>query len=234
MKPIELFYIIGCFLFSGCFCNNSTIENQKHSSIPDALYELETTYDIDIKQEKNNFLLVDINDSVYIVAPDSGLVDKGDTIYLHPSLYIRSNLVYNSLTNESFYLNRGRVKFLVLDNLEYLILEEFDPILGNNYHILEIKDEKCILITKTKASYYGDLDGDGTIELGGSDLHEAYCTPDSVYYQSSTIYKLTNNGVVIDTMLTEKYTIENLGFYKGVSEDYILIADPRLKDKEID
>jgi hypothetical protein len=60
---------------------------------------------------------------------------------------------------------------------------------------------------------FTDMDEDGKIEFGGFDLTEWYNSKDSMYYNPSQYYEISNGRVKFDSLLTRKMDIKVNGVY---------------------
>ena len=60
---------------------------------------------------------------------------------------------------------------------------------------------------------FTDMDHDGKLELGGFDLTEYYDSKDSMYYNPSKYYKISDGTIKFDSALTKKMDIKVNGIY---------------------
>lgn len=60
---------------------------------------------------------------------------------------------------------------------------------------------------------FTDMDNDGKLEFGGFGLTEFYNSKDSMYYNPSEYFQISNSTVVFDSILTKKMDIKVNGIY---------------------
>jgi hypothetical protein len=141
----------------------------------------------------------------------------------HYDFYLNKKLIFTDTNHVYIHpdsLNRiieggkGISLFLLIDDSP-----NFDKILG-----YQITKDKVLL--KAEVCYSGkggrkdgpapftDMDGDGYIEFGGSDIKEVPTSyPDSIYYNPSEFYEIRNGEIFYDKAFTMKMDIAENGLY---------------------
>ena len=79
-----------------------------------------------------------------------------------------------------------------------------------------IKIAECVYNDKSQGigpSSFTDIDKDGKLEFGGFDLTEFYNSEDSMYYNPSQYYEISNGNVKFDSTLTRVMDIKINGIY---------------------
>ncbi len=157
--------------------------------------------------------------SIIKVTPDNILIDGNTSYYI-----TKYDIILSSKRNK--ILENGGSTFLFLEgdgspNLDRLLA-------------FKIQRNNISLIANAISSDLKDLDGDGNLEFGGSDLTEMHPSRDSMYYIPSDYYKIRNGVIIYDSLLTRKIDKEVNGIYLLNAEDEngyccVAIIKPHLK-----
>jgi hypothetical protein len=121
-------------------------------------------------------------------------------------------VIYNSKYNRLIEQNSSTVLFLEIDNSPNLNeLEAFKVTSQKAFKLAE-----CVYNDKKQGigpAPFTDMDKDGKLEFGGFDVTEFYDSKDSMYYNPSQYYEISNGTVRFDSALTEKMDIKINGMY---------------------
>ena len=122
------------------------------------------------------------------------------------------SIIYESKYNRLIEQNGNILLFLEIDNRP-----NYNNIAA--YSLTKQKATKlaeCVYNDKTQGigqEPFSDMDKDGKIEFGGFDLTEYYDSKDSMYYNPSQYYEISNGTIKFDSALTKKMDIRINGIY---------------------
>lgn len=147
---------------------------------------------------------------------------KGQMVSIYKGVIIvNSKYKYPLATDNVVY--KSRLTRLVEDKGNvFLFLEVTAAPKKNRFYIFGIRNNGADSLFTTIASDVKDLDQDGFMEFGGSEVRQPYPAPDSMYYLPSKYYEVKNGQITFDGEYTEKADM------KANSGNYI--PDPRDKD----
>lgn len=151
--------------------------------------------------------------NVYILA------EKIDIdFYSNLNLFWGDRQIYRDTVPSSYDLGSERTKVIVLgQNHFYVSLEKPNPIESDKLILLSILDGKLFDSREVISGIFEDIDNDGFIEVGGSEMIEVPCKNcDSAYYNPRVIYKLKDK-IEFDWVNSERLTKEEYGVYLGNS-----------------
>lgn len=121
-------------------------------------------------------------------------------------------IVYNSKYNRLIEQNGSILLFLEIDNRpNYNNLAAFSLTKQKATKLIE-----CVYNDKAQGIGpvpFTDMDGDGKLEFGGFDITEGYNSKDSMYYNPSQYYEISNGEIKFDSALTKKMDIKINGVY---------------------
>jgi hypothetical protein len=121
-------------------------------------------------------------------------------------------IVYESRYNRLIEQNSTTLLFLEIDNSPNF----------NELGVFKVTKQKAISLAKCVyndkkrgigPAPFTDMDKDGKLEFGGFDITEFYDSKDSMYYNPSQYYEITNGTVRFDSSLTQKMDIKINGVY---------------------
>lgn len=114
------------------------------------------------------------------------------------------NIVYKSKRNG-----------LVEDKKSVFLFLEIAPGDGtkNKLQVFNINYSKADSVLTAIASDIKDLDKDGFLEFGGSEVAKPHPSPDSLYYNPSRFYEFKKGQIVFDAEYTETVDRKVNGFY---------------------
>ncbi|OQP46223.1 hypothetical protein A4H97_31160 [Niastella yeongjuensis] len=142
-------------------------------------------------------------------------------------------IVYNSKYNRLIEQNSRILLFLEIDGRpNYNTIKAFDLKKLKATELAEV-----VYNDKTQgigSAPFTDMDGDGKMEFGGFDLTEWYDSKDSIYYNPSQYYEISDGKVKFDSSLTRKMDIKVNGVYlsKPLDKDRnccVVIKKPKTK-----
>jgi len=122
------------------------------------------------------------------------------------------SIIYESKYNRLIEQNGNILLFLEIDNRP-----NYNNIAA--YSLTKQKATKlaeCVYNDKNQGigqEPFSDMDKDGKIEFGGFDLTEYYDSKDSMYYNPSQYYEISNGTIKFDSVLTKKMDIRINGIY---------------------
>jgi hypothetical protein len=142
-------------------------------------------------------------------------------------------IVYDSKYSRLIEQNETILLFLEIDNRP-----NYNNIAA--YSLTKQKATKlveCVYNDKNQGigpTPFTDMDKDGKLEFGGFDLTEYYDSKDSMYYNPSKYYEISNGTIKFDSTLTKKMDIKINGVYlsKPVDKDgncCVVIKKPKKK-----
>ena len=145
----------------------------------------------------------------------------GDTIsVVKGKIYFNNRLVGEKIDDIIYESKYNR---LVEQNSSILLFLEIDgsPNL-NQIEVFKVTPEKAIKLVDcvyndklqgTGPAPFTDMDHDGKLEFGGFDLTEYYDSKDSMYYNPSEYYEISNGTIKFDSTLAKKMDIKINGIY---------------------
>ena len=139
-------------------------------------------------------------------------IRKGEIYFDKKSIYKyrEDGINYNSRYNR--FIEDSSANFLFLVNYDSPNLDKFD--------VFKVTPTKAIKMPfLPMASKIVDLDSDGFLEFGGTDLTEMYPQNDSMYYRPTGYYEIANGKIHFDSTLTRKKDIELNGIYLKHPQD---------------
>lgn len=95
----------------------------------------------------------------------------------------------------------------------FLFLEIAGSPNDDRFNVYKITATRAELVADVVSSDVDDMDGDGYLEFGGSDLNEVPPSRDSMYYLGSDYYEIRNGQVIYDSAYTKKVEIDDNGVY---------------------
>lgn len=115
---------------------------------------------------------------------------NGQRAYQFPA----DNIVYKSKRNK-----------LVEDKKEVFLFVETTGEAGkkNRLQVFNIVFSRADSVTNVVASDIKDIDNDGYLEFGGSELATPHPSPDSLYYLPSTYYEVKKGHIAFDAEYTQ-------------------------------
>lgn len=122
------------------------------------------------------------------------------------------DIIYKSKYNRLIEQNSSILLFLEVDGSPNLNRIEAFKVTPKK----AIKLVDCVYNDTTQGigpPPFTDMDNDGKLELGGFDLTEYYDSKDSMYYNPSQYYKISNGLLIFDSALTKQMDIEINGIY---------------------
>lgn len=121
-------------------------------------------------------------------------------------------IVYDSKYNRLIEQNGTIYLFLEIDNRpNYNNLAAFRLTKQKATKLVEcVYNDKAQGIGPTP---FTDMDGDGKLEFGGFDITEGYDSKDSMYYNPSEYYEISNGTIKFDSALSKKMDIKINGVY---------------------
>ena len=121
-------------------------------------------------------------------------------------------IVYDSKYNRLIEQNGSILLFLEIDNRpNYNNLAAFSLTKQKATELVE-----CVYNDKSQGvgpAPFTDIDKDGKLEFGGFDLTEYYDSKDSMYYNPSQFYEISNGKITFDSSLTKAMDIKVNGIY---------------------
>src|SRR5690348_16970130 len=135
---------------------------------------------------------------------------SGDTIsiisgkiYFNNQLISRTidDIIYRSKYNRLIEQNSSALLFLEIDGSPNL--NEIEAFKVTPKKAIKLVD--CVYNDKTQGigpAPFTDMDKDGKLEFGGFDLTEYYDSKDSMYYNPSKYYKISDGTIKFDSALT--------------------------------
>lgn len=95
----------------------------------------------------------------------------------------------------------------------FLFLEVNGSPKKNRLYVFNIDHSLADSVTNAISSDVKDLDRDGNLEFGGSEVAEKYPSPDSIYYLPSKFYEIKKGKITYDAELTETTDKKVNGIY---------------------
>jgi hypothetical protein len=95
----------------------------------------------------------------------------------------------------------------------FLFLDVKDAPRKNKLYVFAINNSVADSLMVTISSDVKDMDHDGLLELGGSEVPQVHPSADSVYYVSSKFYEINRGKIVFDPVYTEKIDRKVNGTY---------------------
>ncbi len=146
-------------------------------------------------------------------------VYKGTIFVNGNKAFIFPNDIINYKSRRNRLIENGKSVFLFLEvdgkpNKDRMYVFNIDHSLADS-------------ILNTISSDVKDLDHDGNMEFGGSDLIEKYPSADSMYYVSSKFYEIKKGKITFDAELTEKTDKKVNGIYLANPIDRQVIPVPK-------
>ena len=142
------------------------------------------------------------------------IVISKDIIYFNQSPISKKieGIIYSSKYNKLIEQDSSILLFLEIDNRP-----NFNQIAAFKLTKKKaIKLVQCVYNDKLQGigpAPFTDMNNDGNLEFGGFDLTEAYDSKDSMYYNPSRYYEISNGTVTFDSTLTKKMDIKINGLY---------------------
>lgn len=131
--------------------------------------------------------------------------------------FASDNIVYNSKRNR-IVEDGGNV---------FLFLEVNGSPNKNRLYVFGINNSVADSLLTTVASDIKDADHDELLEFGGSELTEAYPSPDSMYYVPSKFYEIKKGRIIFDPVYTEKIDKKVNGIYIPDADKTKVIRKPK-------
>lgn len=169
-----------------------------------------------------------LQENVKIVIPLKEEAFSESNTYSHIEIWIDSQKVFSDTsTTEYLFDNKNWPRARKIKNGEYVILiEMFDAPDFNklqawyfkNYHLIKMK----VFPFFDKAPE--DIDNDGIKEYSGvMHIADAYENSDSCYYNPILYYKITNQGIDLDSTLTIRMNKKIWGEFYGFEQSEKLL-----------
>jgi hypothetical protein len=139
-------------------------------------------------------------------------------------------------TSESYDMHSDNEIRLVSQSkhgTNFILLPIFEPIEGNRWQILLIREGQLKQIQTVVMGLYTDIDNDSYLEIGGMNFVEAACINcDSGFYEPIELFELSSY-IRYESQLSRKYTMQKYnGVYLGrESLDTVLYRNPNFDYK---
>jgi len=209
---LKEFIIVFSFIVISCFNNNNKItfsENNITNESDSVVYieEIFIEEKIDIYFLYKNIFFAGLlgNDSVFIATN----IKEDSLMYFEPCVYIGKTMLYQDTSLGVFKIDSSNVKIISINNVKYsfILLTVFDPVGGDEWLVLQVKNNHLTKTGTVRKKILKDIDNDGFLEIGGRELSEAPCFRcDSSYYVPYQIFKL-NETFDFDSINSEKLTM---------------------------
>lgn len=132
-------------------------------------------------------------------------VYKGTIFVNGNKAFIFPNDIINYKSRRNRLIENGKSVFLFLE-------VDGKPNKDRMY-VFNIDHSKADSILNVISSDVKDLDHDGNLEFGGTDLTEQHPSPDSMYYIPSEFYEIKKGRITLDKELIEKTDKKVNGIY---------------------
>ncbi len=207
--------ILNSLIVTSCSsAKNESTNNDQEVPFTSYTIKKDTSLVIMIGMLGNDTLNVQINNSD--IFQSDGFF-KEDSLFILTKIYLNDSVIY---LEDKFLLiefKANSISYISIDELNgYILFHERDPLAKKKLCIFQVTDNE---ITKryALATFFGDIDNDGFVEVGGFPLIEGYCQScDSAFYTPAFIYEL-NTEFFLDSnlsrIITETRYYEFLGFH---------------------
>lgn len=213
MKQITCILLI---IISMLGCNNNSNELQ------DRKFEVRVIKQKDSIQYnigKWNQEIINIRLKPANLLEDDGFL-KYDSVYQFPKLFLGDKLLYKETNRRPYSFKLNDINVIYLENIFYILLTYKDVLYGDKKIVFKVDNDRINQFT-VGSDYFGDLDSDGFIEIGGAGNIEGYGNnADSGYYNPVKIYEF-NNNFLLDSNMSKKITLEVFEEFKGFERKYI-------------
>lgn len=142
------------------------------------------------------------------------------------TIIINGNRSYQ-LAGDSIVYKSRRNKLVEDKGNVFLFLEVTDSPNKNKLYVFGINNSTADSLLAAVASDIKDMDHDGLLEFGGSDVTETYPSADSMYYIPSRYYEIKKGRIVFDPEYTEKIDKKVNGVYIPEINGKKLILKPK-------
>jgi hypothetical protein len=142
------------------------------------------------------------------------------------TIFVNGNRTYQLPADAINYPSR-RNRLIEDGGNVFLFLEILGSPKKNRLYVFGINNSKADSLLDAISSDVRDMDHDGSLEFGGSDVTEAYPSSDSVYYISSKFYEINRGRITFDAVYTEKIDKKVNGTYIPAPSDKLVIPKPK-------
>lgn len=128
------------------------------------------------------------------------------------TIMVNGNKTYQFQSDDIVYTSK-RNRLVEDGGNVFLFLEVTRSPSKNRLYVFGINNSKADSLLEAIASDIKDMDRDGFLEFGGSDVTAAYPSSDSMYYVPSKYYEIKKGRIVFDPEYTEKVDRKVNGTY---------------------
>lgn len=128
------------------------------------------------------------------------------------TIFVNGNRAFQfAADNINYATRRNR---LVEDNGNvFLFLEIKGSPKKDRLYVFGINNSKADSLLDAISSDVKDMDHDGNLEFGGSELPTSYASNDSIYYNPSKFYEINKGRLIFDAEYTQKIDKKANGVY---------------------
>ena len=138
---------------------------------------------------------------------------KDQRIAVHEgNISVNGKTLYHTEYDDVIYTSK--LSRVIEDKGSVFLFLEYDGSPNEDrFKVFKVTDTKIDSVCDVVSSEIADMDGDGNLEFGGSDLTEEYPQRDSMYYIPCDFYEIRNGRVVYDSSFTRKADRQLNGVY---------------------